>query len=81
MCDLDGQVLIDFGLGCNSTLPEDKAVDLYVLERACVAMHSSVSMLLIRNIHISLYWPRNYLKECNVWPLNVPVGFYRTDSY
>ena len=36
------QVLIDFGLGYNSSLPEDKAVDLYVLERACVAMHSSV---------------------------------------
>lgn len=36
------EVLIDFGLGYNSTLPEDKAVDLYVLERACVAMHSTV---------------------------------------
>lgn len=35
-------MLIDFGLGYNSTLPEDKAVDLYVLERALLAMHSSV---------------------------------------
>lgn len=35
------QVLIDFGLGFTSTLPEDKAVDLYVLERALLSMHSS----------------------------------------
>ncbi|OAY76061.1 EKC/KEOPS complex subunit bud32 [Ananas comosus] len=34
-------VLIDFGLSFNSTLPEDKAVDLYVLERALLSMHSS----------------------------------------
>jgi len=35
------QVLIDFGLSVTSTLPEDKAVDLYVLERALLSMHSS----------------------------------------
>ncbi|CAM8979414.1 unnamed protein product [Rhodiola kirilowii] len=34
-------VLIDFGLSYTSTLPEDKAVDLYVLERALLSMHSS----------------------------------------
>ncbi|KAD3338260.1 hypothetical protein E3N88_33781 [Mikania micrantha] len=34
-------VLIDFGLSFVSTLPEDKAVDLYVLERALLSMHSS----------------------------------------
>ncbi|XP_042489452.1 EKC/KEOPS complex subunit TP53RK-like isoform X3 [Macadamia integrifolia] len=34
-------VLIDFGLSFMSTLPEDKAVDLYVLERALLSMHSS----------------------------------------
>ncbi|KAK7392958.1 hypothetical protein VNO78_21408 [Psophocarpus tetragonolobus] len=33
-------VLIDFGLSFTSTLPEDKAVDLYVLERAILSMHS-----------------------------------------
>ncbi|XP_010259106.1 PREDICTED: EKC/KEOPS complex subunit bud32-like [Nelumbo nucifera] len=33
-------VLIDFGLSFTSTLPEDKAVDLYVLERALLSMHS-----------------------------------------
>lgn len=39
--DTDQLVLIDFGLSFTSTLPEDKAVDLYVLERALVSMHSS----------------------------------------
>jgi len=32
-------VLIDFGLSYNSGLPEDKAVDLYVLERAFASTH------------------------------------------
>lgn len=34
-------VMIDFGLSFTSTLPEDKAVDLYVLERALLSLHSS----------------------------------------
>ncbi|XP_042400833.1 EKC/KEOPS complex subunit TP53RK-like [Zingiber officinale] len=34
-------VLIEFGLSFTSTLPEDKAVDLYVLKRALLSMHSS----------------------------------------
>lgn len=34
------QVLIDFGLSSNSTWPEDKAVDLYVLERAFSSTHA-----------------------------------------
>lgn len=34
-----GQVLIDFGLSYISTLVEDKAVDLYVLERAFSSTH------------------------------------------
>ncbi|KAG6495290.1 hypothetical protein ZIOFF_043084 [Zingiber officinale] len=34
-------VLIDFGLSFTSTIPENKAVDLYVLERALLSMHSS----------------------------------------
>lgn len=34
-----GVVLIDFGLASVSTLIEDKAVDLYVLERALQATH------------------------------------------
>jgi tRNA A-37 threonylcarbamoyl transferase component Bud32 len=36
---LTTQVLIDFGLSYHSTLVEDKAVDLYVLERAFSSTH------------------------------------------
>lgn len=44
--DGDGQlVLIDFGLAFNSTLAEDKAVDLYVLERAITSAHASLTGL------------------------------------
>lgn len=51
------QVLLDFGLGYNSTLPEDKAVDLYVLERAFTAMHSMVGdMVSILEFFIFLYF-------------------------
>ncbi|MBN3306169.1 EKC/KEOPS complex subunit TP53RK [Amia ocellicauda] len=32
-------VLIDFGLSCISALPEDKGVDLYVLEKAFLSTH------------------------------------------
>ena len=32
--------MIDFGLSCVSGLSEDKAVDLYVLERAFLSTHS-----------------------------------------
>ncbi|CAA6662773.1 unnamed protein product [Spirodela intermedia] len=39
--ETDRLVLIDFGLSFTSTLPEDKAVDLYVLERALLSMHST----------------------------------------
>jgi tRNA A-37 threonylcarbamoyl transferase component Bud32 len=35
------QILIDFGLAYNSTIPEDKAVDLYVLERAFSSAHAT----------------------------------------
>ncbi|WVY96455.1 hypothetical protein V8G54_028606 [Vigna mungo] len=41
-------VLIDFGLSFTSTLPEDKAVDLYVLERAILSMHSSCGNVMDR---------------------------------
>ena len=38
-------VLIDFGLSYVSTLVEDKAVDLYVLERAFASTHPDSSTL------------------------------------
>ena len=37
--------LLDFGLSFQSGLPEDKAVDLYVLERAIVSMHPNSARL------------------------------------
>ncbi|XP_059286598.1 uncharacterized protein LOC132040017 isoform X2 [Lycium ferocissimum] len=46
--DTNRLVLIDFGLSFTSTLPEDKAVDLYVLERALLSMHSSCGNLMDR---------------------------------
>ena len=39
------QVVIDFGLSYISTLAEDKAVDLYVLERAFLSTHPSSEKL------------------------------------
>ncbi|GBF90632.1 hypothetical protein Rsub_03204 [Raphidocelis subcapitata] len=38
-------VMIDFGLSYNSKLPEDKGVDLYVLERALTSAHSHLEGL------------------------------------
>jgi TP53 regulating kinase-like protein len=37
--DMRYQVLVDFGLAYTSSLTEDKAVDLYVLERAFASTH------------------------------------------
>jgi TP53 regulating kinase-like protein len=42
---VDVQVLIDFGLAYTSCLAEDKAVDLYVLERAFASTHPESSPL------------------------------------
>lgn len=39
------QVLIDFGLSYVSVMPEDKAVDLYVLERAFSSTHPNTEAL------------------------------------
>eukprot|EP00455_Lapot_gusevi_P035544 TRINITY_DN3936_c0_g1_i1.p1 TRINITY_DN3936_c0_g1~~TRINITY_DN3936_c0_g1_i1.p1 ORF type:complete len:200 (-),score=17.82 TRINITY_DN3936_c0_g1_i1:125-724(-) len=41
-------VVIDFGLSYNSNMPEDKAVDLYVLERAFISTHPSSEQLFSR---------------------------------
>jgi hypothetical protein len=41
ICVKSWQVLIDFGLSFTSTIPKDRAVDLYMLERALISMHSS----------------------------------------
>jgi len=57
------QVLIDFGLSFTSTIPEDKAVDLYVLERALISMHSSCGDVVGR------------LHSCYFSPLTISVLF------
>ena len=43
------QVVIDFGLSYNSTIHEDKAVDLYVLERAFSSAHAGQGPQLVRS--------------------------------
>lgn len=42
------QVIIDFGLSYNSAIPEDKGVDLYVLERAFSSAHAGQGPELVR---------------------------------
>lgn len=39
---MDHVVLLDFGLSYQKELPEDKAVDLYVFERALSALHDGL---------------------------------------
>ena len=43
-------VWIDFGLSYISNLPEDKAVDLYVLERAISSTHPDALIVLLYNL-------------------------------
>ena len=40
-------IIIDFGLGMTRPVIEDKAVDLYVLERALVSTHPGTEFLVI----------------------------------
>jgi TP53 regulating kinase-like protein len=40
--------MIDFGLASSQPLPEDKAVDLYVLERAMLSTHPNSQALIDR---------------------------------
>ncbi|CAI5471288.1 unnamed protein product [Closterium sp. Yama58-4] len=58
--DRERVVVIDFGLSFNSTIAEDKAVDLYVLERALISLHSSngdiMSAVLTSYRHHSRFW-------------------------
>lgn len=51
----DQVVIIDFGLSSTSTLIEDKAVDLYVLERAFASTHPKTEAMVITKI------------ECDTW--------------
>ncbi len=49
--------MIDFGLSYNNTLAEDKAVDLYVLERAFLSAHSALGNLVGLVCVIAPGWP------------------------
>ncbi|KAI3513138.1 hypothetical protein L1887_20464 [Cichorium endivia] len=64
--DTNQLVLIDFGLSFVSTLPEDKGVDLYVLERAFLSMHSScgnvMDKILARYRKSSKHWSSTFNK-------------------
>jgi len=45
--------LIDFGLASVSRLVEDKAVDLYVLERAFISTHPNAEALVRAVLHLA----------------------------
>jgi TP53 regulating kinase-like protein len=48
-------VMIDFGLSYFSTLVEDKAVDLYVMERAFLSTHPNSENLVRSQLHLLIY--------------------------
>jgi TP53 regulating kinase-like protein len=54
------QIVIDFGLASSQPLPEDKAVDLYVLERAMLSTHPNSQALIdrINEVYISTSKPK-----------------------
>jgi TP53 regulating kinase-like protein len=58
--------MIDFGLSFTSSLAEDKAVDLYVLERALLSLHSSSGDVVSENDNFSF---NSYFLEDNVCKL------------
>jgi hypothetical protein len=61
------QVLIDFGLSYNSIIPEDKGVDLYVLERALTSAHSQHPQL-VRQRHGEAAWRGSCCMPCTPGP-------------
>ncbi|KAI1390074.1 tyrosine protein kinase [Hypoxylon trugodes] len=61
---LDGDiVIIDFGLASQSTSDEDRAVDLYVLERAFASTHSRAEKLFSATLESSY---REAFKQANI---------------
>ena len=58
-CSTQSVALIDFGLGSMQAVPEDKAVDLYVLERALLATHPGSEPLVARvmEAYAAMYAP------------------------
>ncbi|KAL1932852.1 hypothetical protein VTP01DRAFT_8530 [Rhizomucor pusillus] len=58
--DNESVVVIDFGLSYVSPLPEDQAVDLYVLERAFASTHPNTEQLVS---DILSHYQKNYKKS------------------
>lgn len=58
--DRPTKVVIDFGLSYVSPLPEDQAVDLYVLERAFASTHPNTEQLVS---DILSHYQKNYKKS------------------
>ena len=52
--------MIDFGLANSQPLPEDKAVDLYVMERAFASTHVNSELLVC-----VCYWPWAFEQRLN----------------
>lgn len=48
-------ILIDFGLGQMQSVIEDKAVDLYVLERAFISTHPGSEYLVTKILYSNLF--------------------------
>jgi TP53 regulating kinase-like protein len=65
------QVLLDFGLSYNSTIPEDKAVDLYVLDRAFASAHAEAGATMFDQVleayrQASKYWSSTFNRFAEV---------------
>lgn len=63
--DINNFVMIDFGLARTESNAEDKAVDLYVLERSLLSAHSEIPLLFskIFNIYQKCYTNKNQCKD------------------
>lgn len=66
------KALIDFGLGFGNALPEDKAVDLYVLERAFLSTHpNSETIVCVESFVKVLY-------KCSFFFLHIRLRLFST---
>lgn len=54
-------VWIDFGLSFQSTLHEDKGVDLYVLERAISSTHPKEYQVFVRPVYLGCFLTANHI--------------------
>ena len=75
----DGEiVMIDFGLGSQNASIDDKAVDLYVLERAMLATHPNSEELFLRFCRLTKKnqgRPKRYFQSSKVFAQEVERGW------